>query len=80
MGFYIVATEKTRGLGVGVKRRFLDRRVHTNPVPGPQKPLLGGHAGICRHHLALAGGVCWQDERVVAVLEDMDGEIICKSF
>ena len=52
----------------GVKSQFSDRRVHTDPVPGPHKPLLLGRAGIRRRCVALAGGVRWRDERVVVVL------------
>ena len=65
---------------MGVKRRLLNRQVHTDPVPGPQKPLLSRRAGIRRHRLALADGVRWRDERAVVVLEHTDNEAVRKTF
>ena len=70
------ATERLDGLGVGVKRRFLNRQVHTDTVPGPQTPLLLGRAGIRRRRVVLASGMCWRDERVVAVLKHADGKAV----
>ena len=60
----------------GVKRQFLDLRVHTDPVPGPQKPLILRHALIRRRRVALSGGVHWQYVRVVAVLGHADSKAI----
>ena len=70
------ATERLDGLGVGVKRRFLNRQFHNDPVPGPQKPLLLGSAVIRRRCVVLAGSMSLRDECVAAILEHADGEAV----
>ena len=63
------------GVYVELQGDYMDR-VHNDPVPGPQKPLLLGRAVIWRRRVALAGNVRWRYERVVAILEHADGKAV----
>ena len=58
----------------GIKRRYLIFRDHTDPVPGPKKPLGEGAFRDLECHLALVAGVRWRNERIGAVLKIFGGQ------
>ena len=63
-----------------LKRRYLCCQDHTDPVPGLQKPLQKRPLVTTECRLALVAGMNWRNERVGAMLENIDWETFSENI